>query len=175
MPEQPDKSAPREFCTFELNQLLFGVDVRGVQEVVGRLDITPVPIAPRAVTGLINLRGQIVAAIDLRERLRLPPRPDGAPARSNLIVRTREGLTCLLVDAVGDVVTVEADAFEPPPEKLTAQTRRFVLGVYKLPKRHLLHLDIEHATTLTKDVESPAEQSANPARKTVSPPENTTH
>ena len=58
-----------QFCTFYLDSLLFGVDLQGVQEVIRNLDMTQVPLAPGVVRGLINLRGQIVTAIDLRQRL----------------------------------------------------------------------------------------------------------
>ena len=66
-----------QFCTFYLDKLLFGVELKGVQEVIRSLDMTKVPLAPAVVSGLINLRGQIVTAVDLRRRLELEHRPAG--------------------------------------------------------------------------------------------------
>ena len=67
--------ATRRFCTFNLDRLWFGIPVERVQEVIASPAVTPVPLAPRAVTGLINLRGQIVTVIDLRRRLGFEERP----------------------------------------------------------------------------------------------------
>src|ERR1041385_3845022 len=104
-----------QFCTFYLDGLLFYVELKGVQEVMRWLEMTKVPLAPEVVSGLINLRGQIVTAIDLRRRLELPPRPDGVRPM-NVVISTDEGAVSLLVDAIGAVLTVEETAFEKPPE-----------------------------------------------------------
>jgi len=66
-----------QFCTFYLDKLLFGVELKGVQEVIRSLAMTRVPLASAVVSGLINLRGQIVTAVDLRRRLELEPQPAG--------------------------------------------------------------------------------------------------
>ena len=93
----------KQFSTFLVNGLFFGVDVRHVQEVIRYQEMTRVPLAPAMVQGLINLRGQIVTAIDLRRRLELAPRPaDQLPM--NVVVRTDDGAVSLLVDEIGDVV-----------------------------------------------------------------------
>ncbi len=93
-------------CTFYLDELLFGVDIKGVQEVIRSLDVTRVPLSSSAVSGLINLRGQIVTAVDLRRRLELPPaRPGAFPM--NIVVRSDDGPVSLLVDEIGDVVELE--------------------------------------------------------------------
>src|SRR5271169_2039739 len=107
-------SQTSHFCTFYLDKLLFGVELRGVQEVIRALDMTRVPLAPAVVRGLINLRGQIVTAVDLRRRLELEPGPAGMLAM-NVVVRSQDGAVSLLVDEIGDVVEVEEDTFEPPP------------------------------------------------------------
>src|SRR5271165_1232191 len=143
-----------QFCTFYLDKLLFGVDLRTVQEVIRSLDITQVPLAPQVVSGLINLRGQIVTAVDLRRRLELPPRPAGVPAM-NVVVRSEDGAVSLLVDEIGDVVEVDEDSFEPPPETLRGAVRTMILGVHKLKDRLMHVLDIEKACQMT-DVVAPA-------------------
>ncbi len=135
-----------QFCTFYLDGLLFGVELKGVQEVIRSLDVTRVPLAPDVVSGLINLRGQIVTAVDLRRRLELPPRPAGVPVM-NVVVRSEDGAVSLLVDEIGDVLEVEDTSFEPPPK--TLKGREMIRGVYKLAKRLLLVLDTERAISMT--------------------------
>ena len=133
-----------QFCTFYLDNLLFGVELKGVQEVIRALDKTKVPLAPSVVSGLINLRGQIVTAVDLRRRLELRPSPPGMQAM-NVVVRSEDGAVSLLVDEIGDVVEVAEDTFEPPPETLHGSVRATILGVHKLKDRLLHVLDIEKA------------------------------
>ncbi|HXE57021.1 MAG TPA: chemotaxis protein CheW [Gemmatimonadales bacterium] len=135
------------FCTFSLAGLLFGIEVRAVQEVLRSQAMTRVPLAPAVVSGLINLRGQIVTAIDLRRRLGLEPRPDGA-APMNVVVRTEDGAVSLLVDEIGDVIETSGEALGTLPDTLTGEARTLTRGVYKLPDRLLLALDVERALAL---------------------------
>ncbi|MEZ4221950.1 MAG: chemotaxis protein CheW [Polyangiaceae bacterium] len=134
-----------QLCTFFVDQVSFGVDVTKVQEVIRYQEMTPVPLASPVVSGLINLRGQIVTAIDMRRLLALPPRPDGE-LPMNVVVRSGESAVSLLVDEIGDVVDVDSSAFERPPETLTSHTKDLVLGVYKLADKLLLLLNTELAT-----------------------------
>lgn len=132
----------RQFCSFFLDGLFFGVEVEKVQEVIRHQEETPVPLAPRVIGGLINLRGQIVTAVDLRRRLELKER--GKDEKSmNVVVRTDDGVVSLLVDEIGDVVEVEAQGFEPPPDTLRADVREMIRGAFKLKDRLLLLLDTE--------------------------------
>lgn len=117
---------------------MFGVELEKVQEVIRYLEITQIPLAPRVVSGLMNLRGQIVTGIDLRRRLDLADRPDGA-APMNVVIRSADGAVSLLVDEIGDVVEVTEDSFERPPETLQGKVREVILGVHKLEK-HLMHV-----------------------------------
>lgn len=133
-----------QLSTFFVADLFFGVDVRDVQEVLHFQQMTPVPQASEIVEGLINLRGQIVTAIDMRRRLRLPPRTeDQIPM--NMVVRTSDGVVSLQVDEIGDVLDVDAAAYERSPDNLDPATRELIRGVYKLKNRVLLLLDIEKA------------------------------
>lgn len=134
----------RQYCTFLLDGQPFGIDVMEVQEVVRHQEMTRVPLAPAVVRGLINLRGQIVTAIDLRRRLGLPDRAGGEPP-VNVVVRTDDGAVSLLVDEIGDVLAVPAAAFEPPPETLRGPARGLIRGAYKLDGRLLLVLDTGRA------------------------------
>jgi purine-binding chemotaxis protein CheW len=136
--------ASQQFCTFFLEGYLFGAPVPQVQEVIRFQPMTPVPLAPPEVKGMINLRGQIVLAIDLRQRLSLSPRPEGE-LPMNVVVRTADGAISLLVDEIGDVIEVEQSSFETPPETLQGPVRSTILGVYKLEGRLLHVLDKEKA------------------------------
>ncbi|MCG8362234.1 MAG: chemotaxis protein CheW [Pseudanabaenales cyanobacterium] len=134
-------------CTFFLDTLFFGVEVETVQEIIRYQAMTPVPLAPPEVGGLINLRGQIVTAIDLRRRLALPPyRADQEPY--NVVTRIDDDIVSLLVDEVGDVLDVNEADFEPPPETLTGSMRHLIRGAYKLEDRLLLLLDVEKVVDL---------------------------
>jgi purine-binding chemotaxis protein CheW len=141
-----------QFCTFYLEGLYFGIEVTRVQEVIRYQEMTPVPLAPGVIAGLINLRGQIVTAIDLRRRLELTPR---APAQlpTNVVVRSEDGTVSLLVDEIGDVLEVPGDAFEQVPETLSGVARSLILGAYKLPGRLLLVLDTDKAVSVNAHAE----------------------
>ena len=133
-------NATRRYCTFLLGKKLFGIEVDQVQEVLRSQPITRVPLAPPVIAGLINLRGQVVLAIDLRVRLGIPPaNPDRPPI--NVILRTDEGPLSLLVDEIAPVLEVEESAFEPVPETMRGASRELLEGAYKLPDRLLLALD----------------------------------
>src|SRR5271166_2011133 len=132
----------RQFCTFSVADLYLAIDVLEVQEVIRYQEMTRVPLAPRVVRGLINLRGQILTAIDLRRRLNAPERL-GDELPLNVVVRTADGALSLLVDEIGDVVEVLEDTFERPPETLQGVSRELILGVHKLAQGLLLILDTE--------------------------------
>lgn len=137
----------QQLCTFEVAGLLLGLDVLGVQEVLRRRTLAHVPLAPAVIEGLLNLRGQIVTAIDLRRRLGLPPRPAGAESML-IIARTQDAQVALIVDRVGDVVEVSAATFEPPPETVPGNLRGLLRGVHKLPGRILHVLEPEQVVSL---------------------------
>lgn len=137
-----------QFSTFYVGDLFFGVDVLHVQEVLCFQPMTSVPQAPEVIEGLINLRGQIVTAIDMRRRLRLPTR-SGEQALMNIVVRTVDGAVSLLVDEIGDVLDMDAATYERPPENLDPAAKELIRGVYKLKDRLLLVLDEERTVDLT--------------------------
>lgn len=127
---------------------MFGIDVQTVQEVIRYQQMTDIPLAPDAVCGLINLRGQIVTAIDLRKRLGLPGRPEGQ-LPMNVVVRSDDGAVSLLVDQIGDVQDSDHQNFETPPETLRGSTRQLILGAYKMKDRLLLILDTNRVIDVT--------------------------
>ncbi|MGZ4455723.1 MAG: chemotaxis protein CheW [Nocardioides sp.] len=132
------------FVTFTLCGRTYGVDVDAVQEVLRGQPRTRVPLSPDAIAGLINLRGQVLTALDLRAELELPERsPDEEPML--VVVRVDGEPVALLVDAIGAVVDVDDDQYEPPPDTLTGSGRDLILGAYKLPEQLLLALDVARA------------------------------
>jgi purine-binding chemotaxis protein CheW len=143
-------TAVNQYCTFFLDGLFFGVEVQTVQEVIRFQEMTRVPLASRVISGLINLRGQIVTAIDLRRRLGLSDRPPGK-LPMNVVIRGEEGAVSLLVDEIGDVQEVQEDCFERPPETLRGEARQLIRGTYKLEDRLLLVLDTERAVTTPEE------------------------
>ena len=132
----------RQFATFTAGGLFLGIEVLQVQEVLRYLEMTRIPSAPDVIQGLINLRGQIVTAVDMRARLGLPRRTSGE-LPMNMVIRSDDGAVSLLVDEIGDVVDVTPDSYEPTPDNLPREQRELIEGVYKLEGRLLLALDTE--------------------------------
>ena len=133
-----------QFSTFYVDNLFLGINVQQVQEVIRYQAMTRVLLAPAAIRGLINLRGQIVTAIDMRTCLRLPPRPP-QELPMNVVVRDGDNAVSLLVDRIGDVLEVDEELFEAPPSTVRASIRGLITGAYKLSGRLLLVLDTERA------------------------------
>jgi purine-binding chemotaxis protein CheW len=136
-----------QLCTFRVADLFFGVEVLKVQEVIREQVMTRVPLAHASVTGLINLRGQIVTAVDLRTRLGLPPRA-ADQAAMNVIVRATDGVVSLLVDDIGDVIEADEATFEAVPASVRGAARAMVTGVHKLDGTLLLVLEPDRAVDL---------------------------
>lgn len=158
----PGAGEGAQFCTFRVADLLVGIDVQRVQEVIRFQEMTPVPLASEEVRGLINLRGQIVTAIDLRHTLGLPGRGEDAEPPMNAVIRCDEEAVSLLVDEAGDVVEPPEQDFEPIPSIVPAQLRALSSGAYKLDGTLLLVLDAERI--IRNDPESPAAAAARPTR-----------
>jgi purine-binding chemotaxis protein CheW len=137
----------KQLTTFYADGQYFGIEVTKVQEVLRYQEMTRAPLAHVDIRGLINLRGQIVVALDLRRRLGLPERREGR-LPMNVVVRSDDASVSLLVDEIGDVLEVDEDVFEEPPETLRAG-RQFVRGAYKLDGRLLLELDMEKVIDIT--------------------------
>ena len=135
-----------QLATIWLDGDLYGVEVAHVQEVLKSQGLTRVPLAPAAVAGLINLRGQVVTAIELRERLGRPPRPEGTDAVV-IVVRLHGEAVSLLVDAIADVVDVDPADFEAPPDTLDGAGRELIRGAFKLDGHLLLALDVHKAVS----------------------------
>lgn len=130
------------WATFYLNNEMFALRVEDVQEVMMAQPLTPVPLAPQYIVGLLNLRGQIMPAIDLRRRLHFAARNDHQD--SNLLVlKTRDGLVSVVVDQIGDVLELPRDDWRAPPETLAAQHRNFVAAVCPIENHVVLRLNVD--------------------------------
>ncbi len=130
----------RQYSTFRINDLLLGIEVVKVQEVIRYQDMTVVPLAPSAVEGLINLRGQIVIAIDTRRSLGLP-RAETDRLPMNVVIQCEDGVVSLLVDDIGDVIDVPLDRYAPVPDNMPLQQRELIECVYDLKEGLMLVLD----------------------------------
>ncbi|NVB37860.1 purine-binding chemotaxis protein CheW [Pseudenhygromyxa sp. WMMC2535] len=148
----------RQVCTCWMAGQHLGLEIEHVQEVLRVRAMTPVPLAPPAVCGLINLRGEIVPALDLRVCFGLAKRPlacaeigagsavpgdeDAAESEAhNLVLRTSEGPISLVVDEIGDVLELDELSCQPPPPSLRGRARALIRGVHELDEGLLLLLD----------------------------------
>jgi purine-binding chemotaxis protein CheW len=143
----------QQFCTFFLKDHFFGIPVEQVQEVIQYQEMTEVPLVPEVIRGLINLRGQIVMAVDLRRRLRIEERTAGT-VPVNVVVRAQEGPVSLLVDSIGDVVEVDEKTFEDPPHTLEGSMRMLIAGVHKLDQGLMHVLNTEKACEALEQTEA---------------------
>ena len=129
-----------QLSTFHVGKYLFGVEVALVQEIVRMQPITPVPLSAPEIAGLINLRGEVLTAIDIRARLGLPPSTSERP-QVNVVVRVDEEPVSLLVDEIGGVQEVSQVPFESTPSTVDAAIGALLYGAYTLPDQLLLSLD----------------------------------
>ena len=136
------ESTGQKYCTFYLDRYYFGIEVEQVQEIIRFQEITPVALAPKVVKGLINLRGQIVTAVDLRRLLELPDRVE-EEVPMNIVVRTPVGAFSLLADRIGDVLELDDGSFESPPDNLSGMARELIQRAYKLEGILLLTMAID--------------------------------
>ncbi len=148
---EPGGPSGIQLCTFHVDHLLVGIEVGRVQEVVRHQPTTPVPTARPEIEGLINLRGQIVTAIDLRRLLDLPPR-EGEAQPMNAVVRVEKEAVSLLVDRADEVVEVPADGLAPVPATAPERVREVCTGTYRLPEHLVLRLDPDRLVALDPGV-----------------------
>lgn len=129
------------YCTFYVGQQFYGIPVSDVQEVLLSQFLTRAPLAPPAVAGLMNLRGQIVTAIDVRKVFRINE-DASLDDRMNVVIRHEGSEVSLLVDRIGDVVGVDEGNVERPPETLQGVAREFIRGIFPQDGKLLLLVDV---------------------------------
>jgi purine-binding chemotaxis protein CheW len=134
-------NAHEDFVTMTIAEQLFGIPVLQVQDVLGHQRITRIPLAPPEVAGSLNLRGRIVTAIDVRLRLGLPARSADKPGMS-IVVDHRGELYSLMVDNVGEVLSLSSEDYESNPATLDIRWRDLSNGIYRLNNTLLVVLDV---------------------------------
>lgn len=131
----------RDFLTIHINGQMFGIPILQVQDVLGEQRVTRIPLAPPQVAGSLNLRGRIVTAIDVRICLGLPPQTEKKQDMSVVVEHDNE-LYSLIIDNVGDVLSLSDEAFESSPGTLDPTWRAVSLGIYRLKDTLLVILDV---------------------------------
>jgi len=142
LPAEIDGVATHEFVTMTISGQVFGIPVLQVQDVLGPQKITRVPLAPKEVAGSLNLRGRIVTAIDVRTRLELPPR-DASVKNMSVVVELNGELYSLIVDQVGEVLSLPSNDYEKNPATLDDRWREVSDGIYRLAESLLVVLDVK--------------------------------
>lgn len=131
----------RDYVTMSIGDQMFGIPVLTVQDVLGPQNIARVPLAPPEVAGSLNLRGRIVTAIDVRPRLGLPTR-EGGKAAMSVVVEHENELYSLLVDSVGEVLSLNSRDYQRNPPTLSQRLREFSDGIYRLNGSLLVVLSV---------------------------------
>ena len=136
-----------EFVTVTIAEQLFGIPVLVVQDILGPQKITKIPLAPAEVGGALNLRGRIVTAIDVRRRLGLAEKEDDSESMSVVVEHGGE-LYSLVVDAVGEVLSMSADTYESNPPTLDPIWREVSGGIYRLNGELMIVLEVDNLLSL---------------------------
>ncbi len=140
--EEPAGGQSRDYVSFRIADQLFGIPVLSVQDVLSEHRITRIPLAPAEIAGSLNLRGRIVTAIDVRMKLELPTLDDGKKSMSIVVERGGE-LYSLLVDSVGEVLSLSEREHERNPPTLDRHLREFSQGIYRLNEKLLVELNVD--------------------------------
>ncbi|MDD3183622.1 MAG: chemotaxis protein CheW [Alphaproteobacteria bacterium] len=147
LPASTEAASGREFVTMIIDGQIFGIPVLQVQDVLGAQKITRVPLSPREVAGSLNLRGRIVTAIDVRTRLGIPDREAGSKSMSVVVDHNGEFYS-LIVDQVGEVMSLAATDYEQTPATLDERWREISDGVYRLKDTLLIVIDVKRLLRL---------------------------
>lgn len=131
-----------QYVTFTVDDLLWGVAITDVQEILPPQPLTPVPLSPVGIRGLLNLRGQVIAAVDFRTCLECKEQSCEAKA-VHAILRLQDEVFSLLVDSVGDVIEVGEDCFEPIAAVIPEVIARSASRVCKLESQLMLELSTD--------------------------------
>ena len=132
----------QDYVTFTIAEQLFGIPVLKVQDILATHRIAPIPMAPPEIAGSLNLRGRIVTVIDVRRRLGLAPKESEGESMS-VVVEHGQDLYSLTVDAVGEVLALSPETFEPNPPTLDVRVREYSTGIFRLQAKLLVSLNVE--------------------------------
>lgn len=128
--------------TMRVDKQLFGIPVHHVRDVLKEQKVAPIPLASAEIAGSINLRGRIVTVINMRERLQLGTKQDGGP-HMFVVVEHKSEFYSLMVDAVGEVLTIPTAQIEKSPANLGASWREVSTGISRLQDELLVIIDIQ--------------------------------
>ena len=131
-----------QLMTFYLGDDLYGIEVMEIQEVTGSLPVEKVPLAPKFIKGLINLRGQIATALDLRELFAVTD-CDPVDVQASVVCKFNGNLVSLLVDSLGDVVETRSELEEDAPETLPHGIKKYLKSICKREGQLLSIIDLE--------------------------------
>jgi purine-binding chemotaxis protein CheW len=151
LPAGTASSARQEFVTMRIGEQLFGISVLAVRDVMRCQPIAPVPLAPSMIAGSLNVRGRIVTALDMRHRLNMPSYPEPETIMK-IVVEVRHELYALMVDSVGDVLSLTMDRFEKVPANMESSWRGMSAGIFKLENELLVILDVASVIPQTDKV-----------------------
>ncbi len=132
----------RDFLTLWLGEQIFGIPILQVQDVLGEQHVTKIPLAPRAIAGSLNLRGRIVTAIDMRACLGMESLETVGDKVMSVVVENGGELYSLMIDKVGDVLSLSQNDFEKMPSMLDERWRDVSMGIYRLDGKLLVVLDV---------------------------------
>lgn len=141
----------QQFATFRVADMFMGIELLRIQELMRYQHMAPVPLAPKVVEGLINLRGQIVTALDLRRLFHLPALNATDRLPMNIVVRSEGGPVSLLVDEICDVLDVPEDAWTHLPQNVPSAHRSYLRGVYQLESSLMMVVDTDRVISLGAD------------------------
>lgn len=132
----------RDFLTITIADQLFGIPVLQVQDVLGEQKVTKVPLAPKSIAGSLNLRGRIVTAVDVRTCLGLPEKEKTGGQTMSVVVENQNELYSLMIDRVGDVLSLAYKDYESSPATLDPLWKGVSQGIYRLKDTLLVVLDV---------------------------------
>lgn len=139
--QKKGNSGLEQLATFQIGSRKYGIDVQDVQEIVNKMKMTKVPLAPNFVKGLINLRGQLATAIDLGYFFNLPVKT--GDDHVNLVCQTDNGALSLLVDEIGDVIDIDRTKVDDAPSTISGEIRGYIIGVYRVSETLISILDLK--------------------------------
>jgi purine-binding chemotaxis protein CheW len=146
MPNTPEPVASAEYVTVTIGNQLFGLPISRVQDVFVLNQMTYVPLAGEDIAGIINLRGRIVTAIDLRRRLGVSG--DISRAKMAVGIESNDESYGLVIDAVGEVLKLGADTAEPVPVNLDERLKGVSSGIHRLADGLMVVLDVDRVLDL---------------------------
>ena len=130
-----------QLCGIKIGQSIYGIPILRVQEIVMPHQLTPIPLAQKYIDGLINLRGQIVLSLNMREIMGIE---EEYPSKyMNVIIKGKDSIYSLKIDEIVDIIDVDDNCFEKTPKIINDKIGNFIKGIYKLKEKIVILLDLD--------------------------------